>query len=65
MKEHDSRTDDEAVMRPEYDFSGGARGKYAQEMKDQGYTVRVYAADGSYRERTVLGEKVVILDPDV
>ena len=65
MEEHDSRIDDEAGMRPEYDFSGGVRGKYAQELKEQGYTVRVYAADGSFRERTVLGEKVVILDPDV
>ena len=56
---------EEAEMRPEYDFSGAPRGKYAQELKEQGYTLRIYNADGSVTERQVLGEKVVVLEPDV
>jgi hypothetical protein len=57
------QTDDE--MQPEYDFSGGIRGKYAQKLKEQGYTIRIYYADGTFSEKRVLGEKTVILDADV
>lgn len=52
-------------MPPEYDFSGGVRGKYAKPLREQGYTIRVYAADGTYTETRVLGEKAVLLEPDV
>ena len=52
-------------MRPEYDFSGGVRGKYARALREQGYTIRVYEADGTYTETRVLGEKTVVLEPDV
>jgi hypothetical protein len=55
--------DDE--MRAEYDFSGGVRGTYAREIKEHGYTIRTYRADGTFTERMVLGEKMVVLDPDV
>jgi hypothetical protein len=58
-----SASDDD--MRPEYDFSGGVRGKYARALRGQGYTIRVYEADGSYTETRVLGEKTVVLEPDV
>jgi hypothetical protein len=58
-----SATDDE--MRPEYDFSGGARGKYAKALREKGYTIRVYHADGAITETQVLGEKTVVLEPDV
>jgi hypothetical protein len=52
-------------VRPEYDFSGGVRGKYAQNLRKEGYTIRVYQADGTYSETYVLGEKTVVLEPDV
>jgi predicted RNase H-like HicB family nuclease len=52
-------------MRPEYDFSGGVRGKYAATTREEGYTIREYNADGTYTETRVLGEKTVILAPDV
>jgi hypothetical protein len=52
-------------MQPEYDFSGGVRGKYARTLRENGYTIRVYQADGTYSERRVLGEKTVVLEPDV
>jgi hypothetical protein len=56
---------EEEDMRAEYDFSGGVRGKYAKDLVQQGYTIRVYEADGNYSERTVLGEQIVVLEPDV
>ena len=56
-------TDDD--MRPEYDFTGGVRGKYARELREHGYTIRVYNADGTFTETRVLGEKTVVLKPDV
>ena len=52
-------------MRPEYDFTGGVRGKYARELREHGYTIRVYNADGTFTETRVLGEKTVVLEPDV
>ena len=52
-------------MRPEYDFSGGVRGKYAKALRENGYTIRVYHADGTYTERQILGEKTVVLEADV
>jgi hypothetical protein len=52
-------------MQPEYDFSGGVRGKYARALRERGYTLRVYKADGTYTETRVLGEKTVVLEPDV
>lgn len=55
-------TDD---IQPEYDFTGAVRGKYASQLKEEGYTIREYAEDGTYSERHVLGDKVVTLDPDV
>lgn len=55
--------DDE--MRAEYDFSGGERGKYAKQLAEQGYTIRVYSSDGFFTDREVHGDKVVVLDPDV
>ncbi len=52
-------------MRPEYDFTGGVRGKYARELRENGYTIRVYNADGTFTETRVLGEKTVVLESDV
>ncbi len=33
-------------MRPEYDFSGGVRGKYAKTLRENGYVIRARHADG-------------------
>jgi hypothetical protein len=55
----------ETDMRAEYDFSGGVRGKYAAALREGGYTIREYNADGTFTETSVLGEKTVTLAPDV
>jgi len=55
--------DDE--MRPEYDFSGGVRGKHYQVLREEGYIVRIYDDDGTATERRVVGERTVVLEPDV
>jgi hypothetical protein len=52
-------------MQPEYNFSGGIRGKYAKRLKENGYMIRVYHPDGTFSEKRVLGEKTVVLDADV
>lgn len=57
-----TETDD---MRAEYDFSDGVRGKYAKALRENGYSIRIYQDDGSYTERKVLGERTVVLEPDV
>ena len=57
------KPDDE--MLPEYDFSGGVRGKYAKRLKEDGCIIRVYHNNGTFSERRVLGEKTVVLDDDV
>ena len=52
-------------MRPEYDFTGGVRGKHYKVLREEGYIVRVYNNDGTVTERRVAGERAVILEPDV
>ena len=52
-------------MLPEYDFSGGVRGKYAATLREEGYSIREYNTDGSFTETRVPGEKTVTLAPDV
>lgn len=59
-----ARVDDDP-MRPEYDFTGGVRGKYAKALREHGYSIRVYNSDGTFTEKQVAGEKTVTLDPDV
>jgi hypothetical protein len=52
-------------MLPEYDFTGGVRGKHARSAH-QGIAVTVRKADGTYEQRLYnLPEGAVILDPDV
>jgi hypothetical protein len=65
MKKTTSKKQTNDEMQPEYDFSGGIRGKYAKRLKENGYTIRIYHTDGTFSERRVLGEKTVILDADV
>lgn len=60
-----SDSTDDGEMRPEYDFTGAVRGRYAEAFK-AGYTVRITEADGSVTEREYPPQEgAVILDPDV
>jgi hypothetical protein len=52
-------------MRPEYDFTGGVRGKHYKVLREEGYIVRIYNDDGTVTERHVAGERMVMLEPDV
>lgn len=55
--------DDE--MLPEYDFSGGVRGKHYQAYQ-RGYQVIIHKTDGTTEVRDfALPEGVVVLEPDV
>jgi len=57
--------DNLSEMRAEYDFSGGVRGKYARSLRENGYPIRVFNNDGSFSDMQVLGEKIVVIAPDV
>ena len=52
-------------LRPEYDFSGGVRNRYAKQMRENGYTIRVYHRNGTITEKRFPSEKTVTLEPDV
>ncbi|MBL1128188.1 MAG: hypothetical protein HND44_06750 [Chloroflexi bacterium] len=52
-------------MQPEYDFSGGVRGKHFREMR-QGYRVTIHNEDGSTTIKEYEpDEGWIALDPDV
>ena len=52
-------------MRPEYDFSGGVRGKHARAYK-QGHTVSIHRKDGTTEvQYFTLADGAVLLEPDV
>lgn len=46
-----------AEILPEYDFSGGVRGKYARDFR-QGYTVKVHRRDGTVETRREEGSSL-------
>lgn len=52
-------------MRPEYDFTGGVRGKHHKIVREEGCIIRIYNDDGTVTERHVTGKRTVILEPDV
>ena len=52
-------------MHAEYTFAGGVKGKYAQTLREEGYTIRVYKADGTFTEKRIPGENMVALEPEV
>ena len=55
---------DEDIL-PEYDFTGGIRGKHYQEYR-QGHTVTIHQADGTtVVEHFTMAEGTIMLDPDV
>ncbi len=57
-------TDEEAML-PEYDFTGGIRGKHYQAYR-VGHTVTIHQADGSsVVQHFKLEEGAVMLDPEV
>jgi hypothetical protein len=59
------RTAKDDDMLPEYDFSGGTRGKHAQQYQ-RGHTVKVRKTDGSTSvQHYKLEEGAVLLAPDV
>jgi hypothetical protein len=59
------QTADDDEMLPEYDFSGGVRGKHYQAYR-RGYQVVVHKTDGTTEVRDfALPEGAVVLDPDV
>ncbi|KOR33672.1 MULTISPECIES: hypothetical protein [Planktothricoides] len=56
-------TDDE--MLPEYDFTGGIRGKHYQAYR-QGHTVTIHQTDGKdIVQYFTLEDGAIMLDPDV
>lgn len=64
MKPKNQEPEDDE-MRPEYDFTGAVRGRYAEAFR-AGYTVRITEADGSVTERQYPPQEgTVILEPDV
>lgn len=52
-------------MLPEYDFSGGTRGKHSREYQ-QGHSVKIHKTDGTtVVQHLTLEEGAVVLAPDV
>lgn len=63
--DQDSPTEGADDMQPEYDFSGGMRGKHFPAFQ-AGYKVVIHKTDGSTEEREYAPrEGTVQLDPDV
>ena len=61
----DDSCKDAREMQPEYDVSGGVRGKHTDSWR-QGFKVIVHRKDGTTEERDfALPEGAVILDPDI
>ena len=64
MKKDQAELADEDML-PEYDFSGGVRGKHYRAFR-QGYTVRIHKEDGTVVEQRFSPEEgAVVLEPDV
>ncbi len=60
-----SPSQNEATMRPEYDFRGGIRGKHYQAYQ-RGHTVNIHHADGTVETHEyTLQDGAVLLAPDV
>jgi len=51
-------------MRPEYDFTGGVRGKHYR-ARLAGYTLKIHKRDGTTLVKPIQREGVVTLEPDV
>jgi hypothetical protein len=56
---------EDSDMLPEYDFSGGVRGKHSQAYRE-GHTVKIHESDGTVTvQYFTLEEGAVLLEPDV
>ncbi len=65
MKKNEPIPHDDDEMLPEYDFSGGVRGKHFKAMQ-AGYTITIHQKDGSKVVKEVKPRKgTVLLEPDV
>lgn len=65
MKMNPNSREDNDDMLPEYDFTGGERGKFAEAYR-HGHKVIVHMADGTTEEHVyAIEESAVILEPDV
>ena len=70
MNEKNSELDklnslEDSDMLPEYDFSGGVRGKHYQAYRE-GHTVKIYESDSTVTvQYFTLEEGAVLLEPDV
>ena len=57
--------DQDEEMLPEYDFSGGVRGKHAAAYQ-RGYRVMIHKTDGTTEvQELTLPPEAILLDPDV
>jgi len=63
MAKTESVADDD--IRPEYDLTGGVRGKHYKVLREEGYIVRFCSDDGTVTGRRVAGERTVVLEPYV
>jgi hypothetical protein len=64
MSKKANKSDDDEML-PEYDFSGGVRGKHADEYQ-RGHAVKINESDGTTVVQTFkLEEGAVLLAPDV
>ncbi len=52
------------AMRPEYDFTGGIRGKHYK-ARLKGYTIKVHQRDGVTQVKHIERQGVVALEPDI
>jgi hypothetical protein len=52
-------------MRPEYDFSGGVRGKHYRAYRE-GHTIKIHQPDGTVTvQQFAPDEGAIVLEPDV
>lgn len=64
-KNPESNSLEDNDMLPEYDFSGGVRGKHHQTYRE-GHTVKIHESDGTVTvQHFTLEEGAVLLEPDV
>ena len=60
-----AKSDNGSELRKEYDFSGGTRGKHADQYR-RGHTVKIQKSDGTTAiQHFQLEEGAVLLAPDV
>jgi hypothetical protein len=65
MKTNNSKSLQENDMRPEYDFTGGVRGKHAKAYNN-GHSVTIHKTDGtSVVEHFMSENNIIVLEEDV